>query len=575
VQFIQTILEVKNIGAAPVELSRLTFVVNGRSSAVAGADGISVAPGEEVSVTSSTGGGADFQLVDLVQIVPDGGTLELLVDGVSVDTVDVDLVANLDAGPGLIPLGAFPARTGSSMQLDADRTTATDNDDGNNWCLSFRANSSFGAPNHPCRRAAVINEFSYDGPGVDDGTTFVEIAAPIGALITDLAIVERAPNDLTRRRTLITGERVGRSGLYVVADTDIAGDTDVSGADQLEANFDPQNGDDDGVALADGSVILDALGYGENAVGVAEGAPAADPTPLSGGHVFSLARDENSSDTGDNAADFVVCPLPTPGSANVVPEPAVRVDPDVIVAFEDTDVFVFVTGGGAFGGDEPELSVGGVVLDCVYVEHDGDDAVFFCTVPARNGSSGARRQLPEALFADVSVVQPGALGGDTITNTESLLIEEGSANESDLDIEADFCNIQFPTDDIQVALGDPTRLIFSQFFENGLTNATNGGPAPGVLVEFGLSRNDSPQSLSDFVFAPGPVFNVEANNGSNDEYRHSFTPTTQGTFRFLFRYSLDGGLNWTACDEDGAGSNDALDLNIAAAGTIVVGPPSN
>jgi hypothetical protein len=38
----------------------------------------------------------------------------------------------------------------------------------------------------------------------------------------------------------------------------------------------------------------------------------------------------------------------------------------------------------------------------------------------------------------------------------------------------------------------------------------------------------------------------------------------------VFRFSLDGGLNWTACDVGGAGSNTDLDFNVANAGVVVV-----
>ena len=370
---------------------------------------------------------------------------------------------------------------------------------------------------------------------------------------------------------MVRSVRLGSSGLYVIADTE-DGATSVARADQLQLDFDPQNGDDDAIALVVDDVIIDALAYGVNAAGAGEGTPALDPTPLGDGHTFSLARDENSTDTDDNATDFVVNPAPSPGAPNTPPFLGFVVDPSIVLASEDNDISVLVAGGGTFGGDEPVITIGDVEVECVYVEHDETVAQFLCALPARDGSTGGERQLPEGIFADVSVQLPQALGGETIFRDTQLLIEEGSANESDLELEADFCNIQFPTNDIQIALGDSTPLIFSQIFEAGLTD-TSAGQATGVLVQFGLSRNATPTSLQDFVFSDGPIFNVEA--GNNDEYSHSFVPSAEGTFRFLFRYSLDGGLNWTACDEDGAGSNDNLALSFDNAGTVVVGPPND
>ena len=68
--------------------------------------------------------------------------------------------------------------------------------------------------------------------------------------------------------------------------------------------------------------MLDAVGYGVfdgGEVFAGEGSPAADPPAGS-----SLARRFADIDSGDNAADFVVLELPTPGSAPLsgIPEPS-------------------------------------------------------------------------------------------------------------------------------------------------------------------------------------------------------------------------------------------------------------
>ena len=77
--------------------------------------------------------------------------------------------------------------------------------------------------------------------------------------------------------------------------------------------------------LRDGGVVLDALGYGvfdASLVFAGEGSPAPDPAPGA-----SLARLLADVDTGDNAVDFEVLDVPTPGSAEfvVVPEPSTGV----------------------------------------------------------------------------------------------------------------------------------------------------------------------------------------------------------------------------------------------------------
>jgi hypothetical protein len=94
----------------------------------------------------------------------------------------------------------------------------------------------------------------------------------------------------------------------------------VAGADQL-LNFDFQNGPDS-VLLRDGDTVLDALGYGVfdgGEVFAGEGSSAPDPPAGS-----SLARRFADIDSGDNATDFVVLEVPTPGSAPLsgIPEPS-------------------------------------------------------------------------------------------------------------------------------------------------------------------------------------------------------------------------------------------------------------
>jgi hypothetical protein len=84
--------------------------------------------------------------------------------------------------------------------------------------------------------------------------------------------------------------------------------------------FDFQNGPDS-VVFRNGALIADALGYGvfdPEEVFAGEGTPAPDPSAGA-----SLARLFADLDSGDNAADFVVLDVPTPGEASLigVPEP--------------------------------------------------------------------------------------------------------------------------------------------------------------------------------------------------------------------------------------------------------------
>ena len=97
------------------------------------------------------------------------------------------------------------------------------------------------------------------------------------------------------------------------------GSSFVAGSDLL-ANFDFQNGPDS-IVLLDGETVLDAVGYGVfglEDIFAGEGTAAPDAPAGS-----SLARLFADLDTDDNALDFEVLGVPTPGTAvfQAVPEP--------------------------------------------------------------------------------------------------------------------------------------------------------------------------------------------------------------------------------------------------------------
>jgi hypothetical protein len=165
----------------------------------------------------------------------------------------------------------------------------------------------------------VLSELYYDAPGSDDGLSFVEIHGLPGTSLDGFAIDGvNGTNGAVGPTILLTGT-IGSSGLFVVADRRSDGSSSVLGADLL-ANFDFQNGPDS-VVLRQGDVILDGLGYGTFVAGEINAGEGAAAPGVSAGS--SLARRFANVDTNDNAADFVVLEVPTPGSApiSVVPEP--------------------------------------------------------------------------------------------------------------------------------------------------------------------------------------------------------------------------------------------------------------
>jgi hypothetical protein len=166
----------------------------------------------------------------------------------------------------------------------------------------------------------VLSEVFYDAVGSDDGFVFVEVYGEAGTNLDGLTIegINGSGGGVTV--SLALSGVIPADGLFVLAADAGGGVSSVPGADQL-LDFDFQNGPDS-ILLRDGDAVLDALGYGVfdgGKVFAGEGSPSPDPPAGS-----SLARRFADIDSDDNAADFAVLEVPTPGSAPLsgIPEPS-------------------------------------------------------------------------------------------------------------------------------------------------------------------------------------------------------------------------------------------------------------
>jgi len=169
----------------------------------------------------------------------------------------------------------------------------------------------------PAAALPLLSEVFYDAVGSDDGQSFVEIHGMPGTVLDGWTAELVNGADGSVATTLPLLGTIGPSGLYVVADRFADGTTAVPNADLL-LNFDLQNGPDS-LVLRSPAGVVDALGWGEFGPGevfAGEGAPAPDVPAGS-----SLARHFANLDTDDNALDFGELAVPTPGTAQLVPEP--------------------------------------------------------------------------------------------------------------------------------------------------------------------------------------------------------------------------------------------------------------
>ncbi|HSA59515.1 MAG TPA: lamin tail domain-containing protein [bacterium] len=171
----------------------------------------------------------------------------------------------------------------------------------------------------------VLNEIFYDAVGSDtDGLLFVELYGTPGLLIGGFRVlfVDGGDGSIDDTIVLPEGERIPGDGYYVVADAR-TGSPDISQVPNpdLIDNFDPQNGPDAVLLTDTDGALLDAVGYGDGVVAMAEnGLPAFEgqcaPDVVNG---HSLERKEPGIDTGDNFSDFMESESPTPGAGPVTP----------------------------------------------------------------------------------------------------------------------------------------------------------------------------------------------------------------------------------------------------------------
>lgn len=166
---------------------------------------------------------------------------------------------------------------------------------------------------------------------------------------------------------------------------------------------------------------------------------------------------------------------------------------------------------------------------------------------------------------DVVVSHPG--GSDTLVQGWTWT---GVLNETNLAGEADYCNLQFPAT-MTVVAGGLAPTAYGRLYEMGRTEPA-GQPAV-ALAELGFGPPGTNPTVVSWPFFDA-TYNVQV--GNDDEFMRQLTaPTFPGTYSYTFRMSLDGGLLWTYCDLDGAGSNPGLTFSTTQLGTMTVTPPAS
>ncbi len=174
----------------------------------------------------------------------------------------------------------------------------------------------------------MLNEIYYDGPGTDDiNAMFTELYGPAGTDLTGWMLVGINGNGGVVYRTIVLQGSIPSDGYYVVGNTAsvpnvdfVCGGTSGNGVDWQNAGS-ASSADCDGVELRNpSSIVVDHVCYGMCAApGSCEGeggtqAPDANSTTTIG---RAIDRLPDHQDTDDNAADWLISEVTTPGAANV------------------------------------------------------------------------------------------------------------------------------------------------------------------------------------------------------------------------------------------------------------------
>jgi IPT/TIG domain len=180
-----------------------------------------------------------------------------------------------------------------------------------------------------------------------------------------------------------------------------------------------------------------------------------------------------------------------------------------------------------------------------------------CTIPGSgNGSAFGLR--------DVTANNGSGLTG-TFANGWKYI---GVLNETNVALEADYCNIQLPTS-LSVTTGVSTDLIYGQIYEAGTTDLAGASANVSAQVGYGPSGTDPTTQPTDWTYV-NASFNAQV--GNNDEYQASFVAPASGSYLYTYRFSLDGGASYTYCDLDGAGSSNGFDYSSTQLGAMTVNP---
>ena len=151
-------------------------------------------------------------------------------------------------------------------------------------------------------------------------------------------------------------------------------------------------------------------------------------------------------------------------------------------------------------------------------------------------------------------------GSDDGFDTEEM----GELTVEDDTVEIGWCNLQHP-DSMTTTVGTETDEIYGRVYVEECTG--EGMHCEQVVGQVGLGPDDGDPSADPGVYQwEDADYNPDypdSGPSNNDEHMTTLTPTDEGSFSYVFRFSGDGGTNWSYCDLTGSdGGFDPAEMGI-------------
>lgn len=126
----------------------------------------------------------------------------------------------------------------------------------------------------------------------------------------------------------------------------------------------------------------------------------------------------------------------------------------------------------------------------------------------------------------------------------------------------DQCRIQFPTilHDVVTMTG---VTVYGRVIEQGITDVSDDAPEIRAELVVGPLSADPIADAALFDTVPMAYGASMPPSFSEDEYSGTWTPTTEGLYKFAVRMSVDSGANYVLCDLDG-GSFESLKMGVVS-----------